>query len=107
VIRNNDTIQGLIQFDGTVVKNGNLVGQILTDGLAVDNQKNILGHTFSTGITVLSNAGTYVGRISALGRVVINENDEIGFIKSNGSYIDLDKNVAGYSLPEVARNRRN
>ena len=107
VIGNNDTIQGLIQFDGTVVKDGNLVGQILTDGLAVDNQKNILGHTFSIGNPVLSNSGAYVGRISALGRVVIDENNEIGFIKSNGTYIDLDKNVAGYSLPEVARNRRN
>lgn len=107
VIGNDDTIQGLVQLDGTIIKNGNLNGQILTDGLAIDNQKNILGHTFSIGNTILSNSGAYLGRISALGRVVVNENDEIGFIKSNGSFVDLDKNVAGYSLPEVARNRRN
>ena len=83
------------------------IGQILTDGLVVDNQQNILGHIFNIGNPVLSNIGGYIGRINALGKVILHENNEIGFIKSNGSFVDLDKNVSGYSLPEVARNRRN
>ena len=33
--------------------------------------------------------------------------EEIGYMKSNGSFIDADKNVSGYLLPEVAKNRRN
>ena len=79
----------------------------MTDGLAVDNQNNILGHVYNIGNTVLSNNGDYAGRLAANGKVVENINKEIGFMKSNGSFIDADKNVAGYLLPEVAKNRRN
>ena len=35
------------------------------------------------------------------------ELNEIGYLKSNGSFIDGDKKAAGYVLPEVAKNRRN
>ena len=56
---------------------------------------------------MLSNNGDYAGRLAANGKVVENINKEIGFMKSNGSFIDADKNVAGYLLPEVAKNRRN
>ena len=107
VIGNDDSIKGIVGFDGVVFRNGIVSGKILTDGLAVDIQNNILGRVYNIGTTVLSNSGEYMGRLSASGRVVVNKNNEIGFIKSNGSFVDIDKNVSGYVLPEVARNRRN
>ena len=73
----------------------------------MDKQNNIIGHIYSIGNTILSNNGDYLGRLSATGKVISGENNEIGYIKSNGSFVDADKNVSGYSLPEVARNRRN
>ena len=86
---------------------GSVVGRIVADGLAVDNHNNVLGRVHNIGHTVLSNSGEYIGRMTAGGRVVENANREIGYIKSNGSFVDMDKNVSGYSLPEAARNRRN
>ena len=107
VIGNDDKVKGFIGFDGKVYRSGSAIGKLLTDGLAVDNQNNILGHVYNIGNTVLSNNGDYAGRLAANGKVVENINKEIGFMKSNGSFIDADKNVAGYLLPEVAKNRRN
>ncbi|MBP5215784.1 MAG: DUF3659 domain-containing protein, partial [Alphaproteobacteria bacterium] len=107
VIGNNDSVQGRIGFDGVIYNGGTIVGRILTDGLAIDRQNNIIGRTYIIGNTILSNSGQYMGRLAANGRVLTANNKEIGYIKSNGSFVDIDKNVAGYSLPEVARNRRN
>ena len=107
VIGGDDRLKGYVQFDGSVRKSGSEIGHILTDGLAMDKQMKILGHIFGIGNAVLSNSGEYIGRVSAGGRVIIGEDNEIGFIKSNGSFVDMDKNVSGYVLPEVARNRRN
>ena len=94
-------------FDGIVTNNDREIGRVLTDGLAVDKQGNIIGHTYTIGNNILSNNGNYIGRLAANGKVIADDNQEIGYIKSNGSFVDLDKNVAGYSLPEVAINRRN
>ena len=107
VIGNDDKVKGLVGFDGKVYQSGRVIGKILTDGLAVDMQKNVLGHVYNIGNTVLSNDGSYIGRLSANGKVIEDKNREIGYMKSNGSFIDADKNVSGYLLPEVAKNRRN
>ena len=107
VIGSDDIIKGVVGFDGKVFSGGSIVGKILTDGLAVDNQNNLIGHVYTIGNTVLSDKGEYVGRLSANGRVISEQNSEVGYLKSNGSFVDIDKNVSGYSLPEVARNRRN
>ena len=107
VIGNDDTLKGIVGFDGKIYYNGTIIGKILTDALAIDTQNNIIGHVYTIGNTILSNNGEYVGRLSANGRVVSGQNNEVGYLKSNGSFIDVDKNVSGYSLPEVARNRRN
>ena len=107
VIGGDDKVRGIVGIDVKVYKGGVIVGKILTDGLAVDQQNNIIGHVYSIGNAVLSNSGDYIGRVAANGRVIADENNEIGYIKSNGSFVDADKNVSGYVLPEVARNRRN
>ncbi len=107
VIGNDDKVKGFVGFDAKVYRGGSVIGKLLTDGLAVDNQNNILGHVYSIGNTVLSNNGDYAGRLAANGKVIVDTDKEIGYMKSNGSFIDADKNVAGYLLPEVAKNRRN
>ena len=107
VIGNNDKVKGSVGFDGQIYYAGAVIGRSVTDFLAVDLQNNILGHIYNIGQTVLSNEGEFIGRMGANGRVLRDNNQEIGFIKSNGSFVDMDKNVSGYSLPEVARNRRN
>ena len=107
VIGNDDKVKGFVGFDGKIYHNGSVIGRLLTDGLAVDNQNNILGHVYNIGNTVLSNNGDYIGRLAANGKVIEDKNKEIGYMKSNGSFIDADKNVSGYLLPEVAKNRRN
>ena len=107
VIGNDDKVAGMVGFDGKIYQNGNVVGHLITDGFAVDNQNNVIGHVYSIGNTILSNDGDYVGRLAANGKVIESRNKEIGYMKSNGSFIDADKNVSGYLLPEVAKNRRN
>ena len=107
VIGNDDKVKGFVGFDGKIYRSGNTIGRLLTDGLAADNQNNILGHVYNIGNTVLSNNGDYIGRLAANGKVIEDKNKEIGYMKSNGSFIDADKNVSGYLLPEVAKNRWN
>ena len=80
---------------------------MLSGGYAIDNQNDILGAIYKIGASVLSNDGTYLGRVNASGRVVSVDGKDIGYIKNNGSFVDLDKKVAGYALQEVAQNRRN
>ena len=41
------------------------------------------------------------------GNVVNEMGKNNGYIKNNGTYVDLDKKISGYALPEVAKNRRN
>ena len=56
---------------------------------------------------MLSGDGTYLGYLSFSGDVFNVNGQKIGYLKSNGSFVDNDKNVAGYALQEVAENRRN
>ena len=107
VIGNDDKFKGLVGLDGVITNSGREIGRILTDGLAVDKQGNILGRVYTIGNNIISNKGKYIGRLGANGKVVADGNQEVGYLKSNGSFVDVDKNVSGYSLPEVARNRRN
>lgn len=107
VIGNDDRFKGIVGIDGIIRNDGAVMGHILTDGLAVDKQNNIIGRVYTIGSIILSEDGNYIGRLAANGKVISPENKEIGFIKSNGSFVDMDKNVSGYVLPEVARNRRN
>ena len=67
----------------------------------------LLGKIYKIGATILGNDGNYKGRIAPDGKVVDMFGINIGYIKNNGSFIDLDKNVSGYVLGEVAKNRRN
>ena len=43
----------------------------------------------------------------AKGVVVDEYGKDSGYIKNNGSFVDMDKRISGYALPEVAKNRRN
>ena len=88
-------------------KDGNLIGRALSQDLAIGNSDNILGKIFKIGATILGNDGKYVGRLSPEGKVINSAEQNIGYVKNNGSYIDLDKKVSGYVLQEVAKNRRN
>ncbi len=45
--------------------------------------------------------------MNASGKVLDTGGREIGYLKNNGTFIDLDKKVSGYALQEVAKNRRN
>ena len=56
---------------------------------------------------ILSDDGHYVGRLSADGKVISASGENIGYLKNNGSFVNLDKKVAGYALQDVAQNRRN
>ena len=73
----------------------------------MSDNDNILGKIFKIGATILGNDGKYIGRLSPEGKVINAGGQNIGYIKNNGSYIDLDKKVSGYVLQEVAKNRRN
>ena len=77
------------------------------DYIFVDNNENILGKIYKIGATILNNEGKYVGRLNAKGIVVDEYGKDNGYIKNNGSFVDLDKKISGYALPEVAKNRRN
>ena len=66
-----------------------------------------MGKIYKVGATVLGNDGSYRGRLAPDGSVIDPNGGNIGRIKSNGSFVDLDKKVAGYVLQEVAKNRRN
>ena len=55
----------------------------------------------------MNSEGKYVGRLNAKGIVVDEYGKDGGYIKNNGSFVDMDKKISGYALPEVAKNRRN
>ena len=108
VIGNQDKVIAYVGFDGTVRGFDNApIGRILSGRLAVDNQNVILGMAYKTGTAIVSNEGKYLGRLAATGRVISGSGQDIGYLKSNGSFVDLDKNVSGNVLQEVAQNRRN
>ena len=108
VIDNSDKVVGYVNFDGRIRnRDGSLIGRTLSGDLAIDNNDNILGRVYKIGATILGNDGSYSGRLAADGSVVDVAGKNIGYLKNNGSYIDLDKKVAGYALQEVAKNRRN
>ena len=99
---------GYINFDGTIkTSDGKILGKVLSGGLALGSKNNIIGKIFKIGATVLSNDGKYQGRLAHSGKVLDAKGNDIGHIKNNGSFINLDKKVAGYVLQEVAKNRRN
>ena len=108
VISNDDKVVGYVNFDGKITdKDANIIGRVLSGELAVDLSNKILGKIYKIGATILGNDGKYKGRITPDGKVIDSSGVNIGYIKSNGSFINLDKNVAGYVLGEVAKNRRN
>ncbi len=108
MIDNTDKVVGYVNFDGTISgKDGTILGRTLSSGLAIDQNDNIIGKIFKIGTTILSNDGEYRGRLAPDGGVIDKQGVNIGHIKNNGSFIDLDKKVAGYVLQEVAKNRRN
>ena len=73
----------------------------------MDLNDRILGKIYKIGATILGNDGKYIGRLAPDGSVTDVKGENIGYIKSNGSFIDLDKKVSGYVLGEVAKNQRN
>ena len=73
----------------------------------VDNNGKIMGYTYKIGANILGNDGKYIGRLSASGEVRGLTNGKIGYLKSNGSYINSSNKISGYALDEVAQNRRN
>ena len=73
----------------------------------MDMNEKILGKVYQIGATILGSDGQYKGRLAADGSVIDVKGNNIGYVKSNGSFIDLDKKVSGYVLGEVAKNRRN
>ena len=108
VIDNSDKMVGYINFDGRITDNsGAVVGKVISNDLAVDNNENILGKIYKIGATILNNEGKYVGRLNAKGIVVDEFGRNSGYIKNNGSFVNLDNKISGYALPEVAKNRRN
>ena len=108
VISNDDKVVGYVNFDGKIVgKDASIIGRALSGELAVDLGNKILGKIYKIGATILGNDGEYKGRLTHDGKVVNALGANIGYIKSNGSFINLDKNVSGYVLGEVAKNRRN
>ena len=108
VIDNSDKVVGYVNFDGKIRnKEGSLIGRAISGDLAIDNNDNIIGKIYKIGATILGNDGNYVGRLNAEGIVQDSEGKNVGYLKNNGSYVNLDKKVAGYALQEVAKNRRN
>ena len=97
-----------VNFDGKILgKDANIIGKMLSGGLAVDVNNRILGKVYKIGATILGNDGQYKGRLAYDGSVLDAKGNNIGYVKSNGAYVDLDKKVSGYVLGEVAKNRRN
>ena len=108
VLDNADKVVGYVNFDGTIRGfDGSILGRTLSSGLAIDANDNIIGNIYRIGATILGNDGQYRGRLAPDGSVIDAGGANIGHIKSNGSFVDLDKKVAGYVLQEVAKNRRN
>ena len=108
MIDNTDKVAGYVNFDGRIFsKDGKIIGKTLSSGLAIDANDNIIGNIYRIGATILGNDGQYRGRLAPDGSVIDAGGANIGHIKSNGSFVDLDKKVAGYVLQEVAKNRRN
>ena len=108
VIGNNDKVAGYVTLDGRVKgKDGSVVGRLLSGEMAIDNNDSILGRIYKIGAAILGNDGKYIGRLTADGSVISKNGARIGYLKNNGSFVDLDKKVSGYALQEVAKNRRN
>ena len=85
----------------------NTIGKLVSSNLVVDNNGKIIGHTYKIGANILSNDGKYSGRVSPTGEVLSITNGKIGYLKSNGAYVNTKNKVSGYVLEEVAQNRRN
>ncbi|MBR6663652.1 MAG: hypothetical protein IKL33_02375, partial [Alphaproteobacteria bacterium] len=99
---------GYVNFDGTIKSSDGIIsGKVISGGLVLNNQNEIIGKTYKIGSTILGNDGKYKGRLAYDGSVIDIDGKVIGKIKSNGSFIDLDKKLSGYVLPELAKNRRN
>ena len=108
VINQEDKVVGYVSSDGKVIdQEQKIIGRIISSNLVVDNNGKIMGHTYKIGANILTNDGKYVGRLSYTGEVRGLTNGKIGYLKSNGSYINSRNQISGYVLDEVAQNRRN
>ena len=107
VINDKDDVIGYISIDGKVRnKDRTLIGKIVSSNLVVDNNGKIIGYAYRIGANILNGEGMYIGRLSANGEVRGLTNGKIGYLKSNGSYINTRNKVSGYVIDEVAQNRR-
>ena len=66
-----------------------------------------MGQAYKIGVNILNDDGVFVGRLSANGEVRNLTNGKIGYLKSNGAYINMRNKISGYALDTVAQNRRN
>ena len=108
VINENDQVVGFINAEGKVLdKEKSTIGKIISSNLVVDNNGKILGHSYKIGANILGNDGKFLGRLSPNGTIYSLTNGKIGYLKSNGSYVNIRNKVSGYVLDEVAQNRRN
>ena len=108
VIDQQDKVVGFVTIDGQVLnKDQEIIGKSISANLVVDNNGKIMGHTYKIGANILGNDGKFFGRLAPDGSVLSITNGKIGYLKSNGSFINSRNKVAGYVLDEVARNRRN
>ena len=108
VINLEDKVVGYVSSDGKVINSDKkVIGRVISSNLVVDNNGKIMGHAYKIGANILSNDGKYVGRLSFNGEVRGLTNGKIGYLKSNGSYVNSRNQVSGYVLDEVAQSRRN
>ena len=108
IISDEDKVIGYINAEGKALNfEHSVIGKVISSNLVVDNNGKIMGHTYKIGANILGNDGKYFGRLAPDGRVLSLTNGRIGYLKSNGSYVNGKNQVAGYVLDEVAQNRRN
>ena len=108
VINLEDKVIGYVSSDGKVINTDKkVIGRVISPNLVVDNNGKIMGHTYKIGANILSNDGKYIGRLSFNGEIRGLTNGKIGYLKSNGSYVNSRNQVSGYVLDEVAQSRRN
>lgn len=91
------------EFMGSVVPGGKvtnfdsvIIGSIRANGLVYDTENNVIGGIVNTSYA-FDNLGNYLGIVAYNGEV-INKDQLMGRLASNGSIIDPDGNAIGYSL---------
>ena len=108
VIGLEDKIMGYIMADGQVInQDQEIIGKVISPNLAVDNNGKIMGHPHKIGANILGSNGKFLGRLAPDGSVLSTTNGKIGYLNSNGSFINSRNKVDGYVFDEVAQSRRN